>query len=189
MHQIFFTACQHIQNLHFAKKMVQIDQSSPQQWSEYFTAAYMGLPPPTRWSTQRANGQYKDHLIGQLTRCYVPTWDTCKDAYQWDDDPWSLLWQLALRKRSHRRQLSWPRRSSSPSRRWGAMRLCWPWTSLRPLPYPGPSGWSVAPGKTKIIWLSLFKSPRLQTEIQCSWRMLQRIFQPWQILPEAWVGR
>ena len=47
--------------------MVQIDQSSPQQWSEYFTAAYMGLPPPTRWSTQRANGQYKDHLVGQLT--------------------------------------------------------------------------------------------------------------------------
>ena len=27
----------------------------------------MGLPPPTRWSTQRANGQYKDHLVGQLT--------------------------------------------------------------------------------------------------------------------------
>ena len=49
------------------KKLVQIDQSSPQQWSEYFTAAYMGLPPPTRWSTQRANGQYKDHLVGQLT--------------------------------------------------------------------------------------------------------------------------
>ena len=47
--------------------MVQIGQSSPQQWSEYFTAAYMGSPPPTRWSTQRANGQYKDHLVGQLT--------------------------------------------------------------------------------------------------------------------------
>ena len=47
--------------------MVQIDQSSPQQWSEYFTAAHMGLPPPTRWSIQRANGQYRDHLVGQLT--------------------------------------------------------------------------------------------------------------------------
>ena len=24
--------------------------------------------------------------------CYAPTWDTCDDAYQWDDDPWSFLW-------------------------------------------------------------------------------------------------
>ena len=27
--------------------MVQIDQSCPQQWSKYFTAAHMGFPPPT----------------------------------------------------------------------------------------------------------------------------------------------
>ena len=47
--------------------MVKIGQSRPQQWSEYFTAAYMGFPPPTRWSMQRANGKYKDHLVGQLT--------------------------------------------------------------------------------------------------------------------------
>ena len=47
--------------------MGQIGHSSPQQWSEEFTAAYMGLPPPTRWSIQRANGKYKDHLVGQLT--------------------------------------------------------------------------------------------------------------------------
>ena len=49
-HQTFFTASEHIQNLHFAKKLVQIGQCSPQQWSEYFTAAYMGFPPPTRLS-------------------------------------------------------------------------------------------------------------------------------------------
>ena len=48
--------------------MGQIGHSSPQQWSEEFTAAYMGLPPPTRWSVQRANGKYKDHLDGQLTK-------------------------------------------------------------------------------------------------------------------------
>ena len=47
--------------------MGQIGHSSPQQWSEEFTAAYMGSPPPTRWSIQRANGKYKDHLVGQLT--------------------------------------------------------------------------------------------------------------------------
>ena len=47
--------------------MGQIGHSSPQQWSEEFTAAYMGSPPPTRWSIQRANGKYKDHLAGQLT--------------------------------------------------------------------------------------------------------------------------
>ena len=47
--------------------MGQIGHSSPQQWSEEFTAAYMGSPPPTRWSIQRANGKYKDHLDGQLT--------------------------------------------------------------------------------------------------------------------------
>ena len=51
--------------------MGQIGHSSPQQWSEEFTAAYMGLPPPTRWSVQRANGKYKDHLVGQLT---ITTW-------------------------------------------------------------------------------------------------------------------
>ena len=33
------------------------------------------------------------------------------------------------------------RKSSSPSKRWGAMRLGWPWTSDGPLPSPGPSGW------------------------------------------------
>ena len=27
----------------------------------------MGSPPPTRWSRQRANDRYKDHLNGQLT--------------------------------------------------------------------------------------------------------------------------
>ena len=42
MHEIFFTAPQHIQNLHFAKKMVKNDQPSPQQWSEENTAANMG---------------------------------------------------------------------------------------------------------------------------------------------------
>ena len=47
--------------------MGQIGHSSPQQWSKEFTAAYMGSPPPTRWSIQRANGKYKDHLVGQLT--------------------------------------------------------------------------------------------------------------------------
>ena len=55
--------------------MVQIDQSSPQQWSEYFTAAHMGFPPPTRWSIQRANEQYRDHLVGQLTNlCAITFW-------------------------------------------------------------------------------------------------------------------
>ena len=58
----------HIQNLHFAKKIVLNDQSSPQHWSEENTAAYMGLPPPTRWSTKGANGQYKDNLDGHLSR-------------------------------------------------------------------------------------------------------------------------
>ena len=52
----FFTASKHIQNLHFAKKLVQIDQSSPQQWSEYFTAAHMGFPPPT-------DDQYKEPMV------------------------------------------------------------------------------------------------------------------------------
>lgn len=37
-------------------------------WSEENTAAYMGLPPPTRLSTKGANGQYKDNLDGQLSR-------------------------------------------------------------------------------------------------------------------------
>ena len=32
----------------FCKKMGQNGHSSPQQWSEQFTAAYMGFPPPTR---------------------------------------------------------------------------------------------------------------------------------------------
>ena len=32
------------------KKMGQNGHSSPQQWSEQFAGAYMGLPPPTRWS-------------------------------------------------------------------------------------------------------------------------------------------
>ena len=52
--------------------MGQIGHSSPQQESEEFTAAYMGSPPPTRWSIQRANGKYKDHLVGQLSNPYYP---------------------------------------------------------------------------------------------------------------------
>ena len=27
----------------------------------------MGFPPATRWSIQRANGRYRDHLVGQRT--------------------------------------------------------------------------------------------------------------------------
>ena len=35
----------------------------------------MGFPPPTRWSIQRANGQYRDHLVGQLTNlCAITFW-------------------------------------------------------------------------------------------------------------------
>ena len=49
----------------FCKKMEKNDQ--PQQWSEENTAAYMGSPPLTGWSRQRANDRYKDHLDGQLT--------------------------------------------------------------------------------------------------------------------------
>ena len=37
----------HIKNT-FCKKMGQNGHSSPQQWSEQSTHAYMGLPPPTR---------------------------------------------------------------------------------------------------------------------------------------------
>ena len=62
------------------KKLVQIDQSSPQQWSEYFTAAHMGFPPPTR-SIQRANGQYRDHLVGQLTTTIKDRGYTSKGAF------------------------------------------------------------------------------------------------------------
>ena len=68
--------------------MVQIDQSCPQQWSELFTAAYRGLPPPTRWSTQIANGKYKDHRVGLLTIW----WSYCNPAEN-DKPTWRrLLW-------------------------------------------------------------------------------------------------
>ena len=41
------------------KKFGQNGHSSPQQWSDQSTDAYMGLPPPTRWSIF--------HLVGRLT--------------------------------------------------------------------------------------------------------------------------
>ena len=31
----------------------------------------MGLPLPTRWSIQIPKGQYRDHLVGQLTRQFM----------------------------------------------------------------------------------------------------------------------
>ena len=34
----------------------------------------MGLPLPTRWSIQIPKGQYRDHLVGQLTNMRVKMW-------------------------------------------------------------------------------------------------------------------
>ena len=48
--QRFFAALWYTWKIHFAKKIDQNGHSSPQQWSEQSTDAYMGLPPPTRWS-------------------------------------------------------------------------------------------------------------------------------------------
>ena len=47
-------------------KLVQNGHSSPQQWSEQFTGAYMGSPPPTRWSIF--------HLFGQLSVALPMGW-------------------------------------------------------------------------------------------------------------------
>ena len=63
---IFFVKCIHIK-IHFAKKLGQNGHSSPQQWSEQSTDAHRGLPPPTRWSSQKSKYQYRDHLVGRLT--------------------------------------------------------------------------------------------------------------------------
>ena len=56
------------------------------QWPTQFTTPLMmGLPPPTRWSIQIPKGQYRDHLVGQLTSTILdstnqagltqPSWD------------------------------------------------------------------------------------------------------------------
>ena len=48
-------------------KLVQNGHSSPQQWSEQSTGAYMGSPPPTRWSTQKYKYQEQRSSSRQLT--------------------------------------------------------------------------------------------------------------------------
>ena len=46
----------------FLPKIVKNDQPSSQQCSEENTASNIWSPPSPRWSTQRANDKYKDHL-------------------------------------------------------------------------------------------------------------------------------
>ena len=64
-------------------KLVQNGHSSPQQWSEQFTGAYMGSPPPTRWSIF--------HLFGQLSVALPMGWGWRQRMSFQEEELWFTL--------------------------------------------------------------------------------------------------
>ena len=75
-----------VRSSYFVQKFGQKRPIKPSQRSQENTAAYMEYQPPTRWSRQRANDRYKDHLDGQLTRG-LPTLSLWGPHIRWLEEP------------------------------------------------------------------------------------------------------